>query len=106
MKENEINAILIKPDDNVATVFSNGKTNDIAKVSSFDGDRINIKISEDIPFGHKLAVKDIKKGEEIIKYGEEIGIASKNIKKGDYVHIHNLNSMRGRGDLKSKEGNS
>ena len=54
----------------------------------------------DDPFGHKIAVRDIHKGELIMKYGEEIGIATKEIKKGEYVHIHNLDSMRGRGDWK------
>ena len=51
-----------------------------------------------MPYGHKIAVKDIKKGELIMKYGEEIGIATKDIVKGEYVHVHNLDSMRGRGD--------
>lgn len=40
--------------------------------------------------GHKYAVRDIGKGEKVIKYGYPIGIASENIKKGDHVHSHNL----------------
>ena len=51
-------------------------------------------------YGHKIAVKDIKKDEIITKYGEEIGIATADIKVGEYVHVHNLDSMRGRGDWK------
>lgn len=42
-------------------------------------------------------------GEQITKYGEEIGIATQEIRPGDYVHVHNLDSMRGRGDWQ-KEG--
>ena len=53
--------------------------------------------------GHKIAVKEIKTGEQITKYGEEIGVATHDIKKGEYVHVHNLDSMRGRGDLAGKE---
>ncbi|MEL7569849.1 MAG: UxaA family hydrolase, partial [Eubacteriaceae bacterium] len=53
----------------------------------------------DIPYGHKVAVIAINKGELINKYGEEIGIASKDITPGEHVHVHNLDSMRGRGDL-------
>ncbi len=34
-----------------------------------------------------------------MKYGECIGAASCDIKKGDYVHVHNLEALRGRGDL-------
>ena len=45
------------------------------------------------------ALRDIRKGEHIMKYGESIGAASCDIKKGDYVHVHNLEALRGRGDL-------
>lgn len=106
MDEKKITAVLIKPKDNVATVFSDAKADSTVEVKRFDGETCNIKILDDIPFGHKLAVKDIKKGEKIIKYGEEIGIASKDIRKGNYVHIHNLDSMRGRGDLENREVNA
>ncbi len=40
--------------------------------------------------GHKYAVRDIKKGENIIKYGQPIGHAAENIKKGGHVHSHNM----------------
>ena len=53
----------------------------------------------DVPYGHKIAVRDIKKGELIIKYGEEIGAATRDIARGEYVHVHNLEALRGRGDL-------
>ena len=53
----------------------------------------------DVPYGHKIAVRDIQMGEPILKYGERIGAASADIQKGEYVHIHNMVAMRGRGDL-------
>ena len=40
--------------------------------------------------GHKIALNDIKKGENIIKYGYPIGHATEDIKKGDHVHTHNI----------------
>ena len=46
----------------------------------------------DIPAGHKFALRDIKKGEYIIKYGEIIGRATKDVKKGEWVHTHNVKS--------------
>ncbi len=64
-----------------------------------------LTVHGEIPYGHKIAVRDIKLGELIFKYGEEIGIATQNIKKGDHVHIQNLDSLRGRGDLPKREGN-
>ena len=61
-----------------------------------------VTVTGDVPYGHKIAVTTIKKGELIKKYGEEIGIATADIKKGEYVHVHNLDSMRGRGDWAEK----
>ena len=46
----------------------------------------------EIPAGHKYALIDIKKGEKVIKYGEVIGRAKEDIKKGDWVHTHNVKS--------------
>lgn len=88
--------------DNVATVFSNTKKEDIVEVVDKKGEKKLVKALGEIPFGHKIAVKNIKKGDEITKYGEEIGVATKDIVIGDYVHIHNLESMRGRGDWEKK----
>lgn len=59
----------------------------------------SITIQEKIPFGFKVSIKKIKKGENIIKYGEVIGKATKNILSGELVHIHNVEGVRGRGDL-------
>ena len=44
-------------------------------------------------------MKDIKKGTPIIKYGETIGLATEDIKEGDHVHVHNVEGLRGRGDM-------
>ena len=63
------------------------------------GETTEVRALEAVPYGHKIALCDIKKGEEIIKYGEAIGAASRDIAAGDYVHIHNMDSQRGRGDL-------
>jgi len=54
---------------------------------------------ERIPFGFKIAVADISKGAPVVKYGDSIGIASSDIRKGQLVHVHNLEGARGRGDL-------
>ena len=75
----------------------------VASIPLKNGDKIKIKnstieIVEDIDFGHKIAMKDIKKGDEVIKYGEVIGIAKQSIKAGELVHIHNLKSRRAEKD--------
>lgn len=48
----------------------------------------NVEVN--IENGHKYAVCDIEKGSDVIKYGEAIGIATQDIKKGEHVHTHNL----------------
>ena len=86
--------------DNVATIFANGIT-DGTKVEVRDkkGNSEIITVHGDVPYGHKIALRDIAPGEHIMKYGECIGAASHPISKGDYVHVHNLDALRGRGDL-------
>jgi len=55
-----------------------------------------IKVKEKIPFNFKIAIKDIKKGDNILKYGESIGKATLDINKGEMIHIHNIEGLRGR----------
>lgn len=51
---------------------------------------LNVTLITKIPFGHKFAVRDIKKGDSVIKYGSLIGEATENIKTGDHIDTHNL----------------
>lgn len=93
-------ALKVTDKDNVATIFANGVTDGTTvDVRDKKGNSETVTVIGDVPYGHKIAVRDIKKGELIVKYGEEIGAATKDILKGEYVHIHNLEALRGRGDL-------
>ena len=86
--------------DNVATIFANDITDGtVVEVRDKKGTNETIVVIGNVPYGHKIALRDIKKGERIMKYGECIGAASADIKKGEYVHVHNLEALRGRGDL-------
>lgn len=62
-------------------------------IDKADNIAVYLEESDNIPKGHKEALRDIKKGEYIIKYGEVIGRATEDIKKGDWVHSHNLRSQ-------------
>jgi len=64
---------------------------------------VTVTVNADIPYGHKIALRDIAKGETIFKYGLSIGSAVQNVKAGDHVHIHNVESNRGRGDLSAEQ---
>ena len=91
-------AIVIKEEDNVATALRNLEISEEASVGV--GEKtISIPIKEDVEFGHKFAIHDILKGQDIIKYGEIIGRATADITTGTHAHIQNIESLRGRGDL-------
>ncbi|MGL4253000.1 MAG: UxaA family hydrolase [Fusobacteriaceae bacterium] len=50
----------------------------------------NIQVLEEIPIGHKVATEDILKGKHVVKYGQSIGCATQDIKRGSWIHTHNL----------------
>ena len=77
---------LLAPEDNVGICFENCKAG--SAVTTAGGD--SFKLLSDIPAGHKTAVRDIKKGSNIIKYGSVIGTATSDIPRGEWVHTHNL----------------
>jgi (2R)-sulfolactate sulfo-lyase subunit alpha len=84
------------PSDNVAVVVvENLKagTQMRGEYTSADGE-FSVESLSDIPIGHKVAVKDIKKGDTAIKYGEDIGVFTADVAKGGYVHVHNLKTKR------------
>jgi (2R)-sulfolactate sulfo-lyase subunit alpha len=59
-----------------------------------DGKEISLTSREEIPLGHKIALRDVEREKEIIEYNEVIGVSTKNIRKGEHVHVHNLKSLR------------
>ena len=90
-------AIVMEAADHVATAVENIEplTDMILDVA---GNSITVQVTERILFGHKFAIRDISRGASVFKYGESIGVARSDIKTGQHVHVHNLESSRGRGD--------
>lgn len=91
--------LLVHPTDTVAVAL--GAVEPGTSVTLDNG--LTLMVRERIPFGHKVAVRPILAGEAVIKYGETIGTASQAISSGDHVHVHNLESRRGRGDLRRED---
>lgn len=90
-------AIVMHSLDNTATVVDLVEpSTDI--VLEVDRQPLKVHVIDRIPFGHKFALYDIPKGSQIVKYGEKIGIATQDIRSGQHVHVHNIESGRGRGD--------
>ncbi len=88
-------AIQIDVKDNVATATADVQAGETVEVLSPEGEvLITAKPVDDVAFGHKLALRPLKEGENIVKYGEVIGVASRPIPQGEWVHTHNVNSAR------------
>lgn len=94
----KLSALVLNREDNVATAVRQLQSGN-SIVVEIDDSVVSVVLSQSIPLGHKLALKDIERGERIIKYGETIGQATVKINRGEHVHIHNVEGLRGRGDI-------
>lgn len=85
-RKNQKNKLIkINDSDTVAVALQDLKAGETCSIDS-----TSLTLITDIPFGHKVALKDIKINDNIIKYGQPIGHAISDIKKGEHVHAHNL----------------
>jgi len=80
------NAIRVNPVDNVAVAAREIKMGEPIAVAN--GETMTAK--ENIPASHKVALERIPEGQKILRYGEFIGLAAKNIEAGELVHTHNI----------------
>ena len=87
-------AVRIHLGDSVATALDHLEAGDTVVVSERDGSTLTLQLLEPVPFGHKVAVRAIAPGEDVVKYGESIGAATEAIRKGAHVHTHNVASRR------------
>ena len=90
-------ALVLDKKDNVATAVRRLEKGDSISVGIEDS-TAEIVLLQAIPFGHKFALRDIQQGGRIIKYGETMGQATTKIRKGEHVHTHNVEGLKGRGD--------
>jgi (2R)-sulfolactate sulfo-lyase subunit alpha len=63
-------------------------------VVTHDNSTFELEAGEDVPIGHKIALKDLKVGDTAIKYGEDIGKIVADVPKGAHVHTQNLKTKR------------
>lgn len=86
--------IQMNKNDMVATALVDLKEGQTAQVYSVDNEIvIEVLAKEDIPYGNKIALQDIKIKEQVIKYNAVIGEATENINLGELVHVHNVKSL-------------
>ena len=77
--------LILNPADNIAICLT-----DMQAGQELAQDNLTLTFKQSIPRGHKVATADIKKGDGIIKYGERMGHATKDISRGEHVHTHNV----------------
>ncbi len=84
------------PDDNVGVVVVEGLNagTDMLCVITHDNSDFRLTANDDIPIGHKVALKDLAVGDTVIKYGEDIGKVVAPVAKGGHVHTQNLKTKR------------
>ena len=91
-----IHCVLHDADDTVAVVVvENVKAGMDLNAWIMDEDRtIALKARQDIPMGHKVALKDMATGDTVLKYGIDIGKVVAPIKAGEHAHVHNIKTKR------------
>jgi len=82
--------MVIHSRDNVGVALEHIHPGEMAEAKGSEA----FPVLEKIPSSHKVALRDIGAGEEIIKYGEVIGVSARAVKKGEWVHTHNMESER------------
>lgn len=82
--------------DNVGVVVVEGlgAGTDMLCVVTEDDKDFRLRSAQDVPIGHKIALRDIRQGETIVKYGADIGRAIADIPCGAHVHVHNIKTKR------------
>ena len=81
-------AIQIHPEDNVAVALLALRAGEPVMLGTQE-----VRLATDVPAGHKFALRAIAQGEPVIKYGQPIGAATRNIAQGEHVHTHNLRTL-------------
>lgn len=79
--------LILHPEDNIAVLK---RPTESGTKQVVDGNTVIVGTS--LTMGHKIAIRPIAKGENVLKYGAPIGFASEDISAGDHVHLHNLTS--------------
>ncbi|MCQ6560789.1 UxaA family hydrolase [Paenibacillus mendelii] len=100
--ETGADALVVDPKDDVATALRDLTAGETVQYRS-GHDVTSVQVKNDIPFGHKLAIRDMETGTHVRKYGEVIGQSTMAIQTGEHVHVHNVEGIRGRGDQAAQE---
>lgn len=87
--------LMHEADDDVGVAVSDLKAGNEVGAATLEGQSAGtVVVTEDIPLGHKVAMRDLAQDKHIIEYGRVIGRAAQPVRRGDHVHVHNLRTLR------------
>ena len=87
--------LIHEADDDVGVAVIDLKAGDEIGVATLEGQSIgSVKIVQDIPLGHKVAMRDLAADKQVIEYGRTIGRVTESISRGAHVHVHNIRTLR------------
>jgi (2R)-sulfolactate sulfo-lyase subunit alpha len=87
--------LLHEPDDDVGVAVRDLKKGEQVGTVTLEGKSVSdIKLVDDVPLGHKVAMKDLAQGKDVIEYGRVIGVAFQAAARGSHMHTHNLKTKR------------
>ena len=87
-------AMLLHPDDNSAVAVEDISKDESVEIVCKGATTKTVNALADVPFGFKISTRDIQEGQNILKYGQVIGMASCNVSEGDRLHIENIKGLR------------
>ena len=90
----KINAAIIDQKDTVVVAIEKINAGETVTWRDCFGNEQHIVAKTDVPIFHKVAITDMPKGSEVVKYGEHIGLAAFDIHVGEHVHVHNVQNHR------------
>lgn len=87
--------LLHEPNDDVGVAVRDLKKGESVGAVTLEGKFVaDVKLVDDVPLGHKVAMKDIAPGKDVIEYNRVIGVATQAVLRGSHVHTHNLRTKR------------
>ncbi len=87
--------LLHEPDDDVGVAVRDLKQGELVGAVTLEGKFVtDVKLVEDVPLGHKVAMKNLALDKDVIEYGRVIGVAFQAAPCGTHVHTHNLKTKR------------
>lgn len=92
-EDGKVLVLVLSGQDNIGTALRDLPRGTVLRVE--ERGNLEVIVADEVPFCHKVALRDIDAGSPIVKYGEVIGYASRAIPGGGLVHVHNVTCDRG-----------